>query len=71
MSSFATISVMATAAFKEAYLELAPQFERASDHTVITTWATTSEIVSRACAYPRQGYGACVTYLTGRDSCIS
>jgi molybdate transport system substrate-binding protein len=41
------INVMATAAFKEAYLELVPQFERASGHKVITTWASTMDIVSR------------------------
>jgi molybdate transport system substrate-binding protein len=41
------INVMATAAFKEAYLVLVPQFERASGHKVVTTWATTADIVSR------------------------
>ena len=42
-----SINVMATAAFKEAYVELVPQFERASGHKVITTWASTVDIVSR------------------------
>ena len=41
------INVMATAAFKEAYVELVPLFERATGHTVVTTWITTQEIVSR------------------------
>ena len=46
--SFPTeIKVMATAAFKEAYLELAPQFERASGHKVVTTWTNTLDIVNR------------------------
>jgi hypothetical protein len=38
---------MATAAFKAAYLELVPQFERASGHKVITTWTNTTDIVGR------------------------
>lgn len=41
------IQVMATAAFKEAYVELVPRFERATGHKVVTTWITTQEIVSR------------------------
>ena len=41
------IKVMATAAFREAYLVLVPQFERASGHRVVTTWATTADIVNR------------------------
>jgi molybdate transport system substrate-binding protein len=47
VSSAAEIRVMATAAFKEAYLELVPQFERASGNKVVTTWASTLDIVSR------------------------
>jgi molybdate transport system substrate-binding protein len=43
----AEIKVMATAAFREAYIELVPQFERASGHKVHTTWASTVDIVSR------------------------
>ena len=43
----AEIKVMATAAFKEAYLELVPQFESATGHRVTTTWATTADIVER------------------------
>ncbi len=42
------IKVMATAAFKEAYVELVPQFERATGHKVVSTWITTQEIVARA-----------------------
>lgn len=37
MNTPTTLNVMATAAFKEAYLELVPQFERASGHKVVTT----------------------------------
>ena len=47
MPTSLTIQVMATAAFKEAYLELVPQFERASGHKVVTTWTNTQDIVSR------------------------
>lgn len=47
MTSPVEIKVMATAAFKEAYVELVPQFERASGHKVITTWTNTVDIVSR------------------------
>ncbi len=42
-----TINIMATAAFKEAYVELVPQFERTTGHQVVTTWITTQEIVTR------------------------
>ncbi|HKA40941.1 MAG TPA: substrate-binding domain-containing protein [Burkholderiales bacterium] len=38
---------MASAAFKEAYLELVPQFERATGHKVMTMWIPTVEMMSR------------------------
>src|SRR5262249_1407596 len=38
---------MASAAFKEAYLELVPQFERATGHKVMTMWIPTGEMMSR------------------------
>ncbi len=41
------IKVMASAAFKEAYLELAPAFERASGHTVANSWAPSVQMKSR------------------------
>ena len=47
MSSLTEIRVMATAAFKEAYLELAPQFERASGNKILTTWASSLDIINR------------------------
>ena len=50
MSSSTEIKVMGSAAIKEAYLELAPQFERASGHKVITTWTGGVDIVKRISA---------------------
>lgn len=47
MSQGSQITVMATAAFKEAYLELVPEFERASGYTVSTKWVTTVQIPNR------------------------
>ena len=44
---------MATAAFKEAYLERVPHFERAARHTVVTTWASNSS--STACGSTPDG----------------
>ncbi len=43
----ATIIVMASAAFREAYLELAPEFERASGHKVTTLWVPSVQMMSR------------------------
>jgi molybdate transport system substrate-binding protein len=43
----AEIVVMASAAFKEAYLELVPAFERASGHKVTTIWAPSVEMTTR------------------------
>lgn len=47
MAHAAEIKVMASAAIKEAYLELVPQFERASGHKVATEWVPTVDILSR------------------------
>ena len=41
------ITVMASAAMKEAYLDLVPQFEKASGHKVVTIWAGGVDIVKR------------------------
>ena len=41
------IRVMASAAMKEAYLELVPAFEQASGHKVITIWAGGVDIAKR------------------------
>jgi molybdate transport system substrate-binding protein len=41
------IKVIASVAPKDAYLELLPQFERASGHKVVTEWAPTVEMLRR------------------------
>ena len=50
MAEAAEINVLSSAAFREAYLELVPQFERATEHKVKTTWAGTSAIMKRMAA---------------------
>jgi molybdate transport system substrate-binding protein len=50
MSHPRTIKVMGSAAIKEAFLEIAPQFERASGHTVVTTWIGGVDIFKRVAA---------------------
>ncbi len=47
MSHAAEITVMATAAIQEAYLELVPEFERATGHKAVTLWAPTVEVMRR------------------------
>jgi len=49
-ASAAEIKVLASGATKEAYLELVPQFEKASGHKVVTTWAGTVDIKKRIAA---------------------
>ena len=44
------IKVLSSIATREAYLELVPQFEKASGHTVATTWAGTTAIMQRMAA---------------------
>jgi molybdate transport system substrate-binding protein len=44
------IKVLSSIATREAYLELVPQFERASGHKVTTTWAGTTAIMQRMAA---------------------
>jgi molybdate transport system substrate-binding protein len=46
----AEIKVLSSIATREAYNELVPQFERASGHTVATTWAGTVDILKRMAA---------------------
>lgn len=41
------IKVMASAAFKEAYLELVPEFERTTGHKVVTIWIPSAQMMSR------------------------
>ena len=43
----ADVKVMASAAIKEAYLELVPQFEKSTEHKVATTWAGTVDMMKR------------------------
>jgi molybdate transport system substrate-binding protein len=43
----AEIKVMASAAFKPAYLELLPDYERASGNRIVNLWAPSVQIVSR------------------------
>ena len=50
MPSPVEIKVLSSIATKEAYLELVPQFERASGHKVTTTWAGTVDIMKRMAA---------------------
>ena len=47
MAEAAEIKVLSSAAFREAYNELVPAFERASGHKVSTTWAGTVDIMKR------------------------
>ncbi len=47
MSNAAGIEVMSTVAYKEAYLEMMPHFERASGHKVNTQWVPTVEVLRR------------------------
>jgi molybdate transport system substrate-binding protein len=47
MAETAEIKVMASMAFKEAYLELVPVFEKMSEHKVTTTWAPSSQMITR------------------------
>ena len=41
------IKVMASAAVKETYLELIPQFEQATGHKVLTIWSGTADMMKR------------------------
>ena len=49
----AEIKVLSSIATREAYLELVPQFERASGHSVSTTWSGTTAIMQRMAAGER------------------
>ena len=48
MPASAAIKVMTSAAFKEAYLELVPQFEHASGHPVVTKVTHATNALIRA-----------------------
>jgi molybdate transport system substrate-binding protein len=47
MAQAGEIKVMTSAAFKEAYVQLVPQFERASEHKVVTLQAPSVDIMTR------------------------
>jgi molybdate transport system substrate-binding protein len=47
MAKAAEIKVLSSAAIKEAYLELVPAFERATEHKVVTEWGSTNAVVKR------------------------
>jgi molybdate transport system substrate-binding protein len=47
MAQAAQITVMSSAATKEAYLELVPQFERASENKVTTIWPPSVQMINR------------------------
>lgn len=44
------IKVLSSIATKEAYLELVPQYEKATGHTVATTWSGTTAIMQKMAA---------------------
>jgi molybdate transport system substrate-binding protein len=50
MAQAADVKVLASNALKEAYLELVPGFEKATEHKVATTWAGTNDIKKRMAA---------------------
>jgi molybdate transport system substrate-binding protein len=43
----AEVKVLASAALKAAYLEMQPEFERATGHRLVTVWAPTAEMAKR------------------------
>ena len=47
MARAAEIKVLASPAIRESYLELVPQFEKASGHKVVTMWAGTADVMKR------------------------
>jgi molybdate transport system substrate-binding protein len=46
----AALNVLSSNAIRQAYLELVAQFEKASGHSVTTTWAGTNDVVKRVTA---------------------
>ena len=66
--TMAEITVLSSIATKEAYLDLVPQFERASGHQVSTTWAGTTSIMQRMAADER--YDLIVISSTELDELI-
>ena len=46
-ASSGEVKVISSAAVKETYLELVPQFEKASGHKVVTIWSGTADMMKR------------------------
>ena len=69
----AEITVMLSAAFKAAYLELVPGFERATGHTVVSLWVPTVQILRRlrADARPAEGVDAVIMSAAGIDELVA
>ena len=66
MAQAAEIKVLSSNAIKEAYLELVPAFEKASEHKVATTWAGTQGIMKRMQA--GETYDLIIMSSTGIDT---
>ena len=49
-NTMSEIKVLSSIATKEAYLELVPQFEKSSGHTVATTWSGTTAMMKQLAA---------------------
>ena len=65
MAQAADISVLASPAMKEAYLELVPRYEQASGNKVTTTWAGTADIMKRLQA--REAYDIVIAATNALD----
>jgi molybdate transport system substrate-binding protein len=59
----AEIQAMSSAAIKAAYLELVPQFERASGHTVVTKWIPGVDLLKRV----KEGESSDLVFMQAKD----
>jgi molybdate transport system substrate-binding protein len=59
----AEIHAMSSAAIKAAYLELVPQFERASSHTVATKWIPGVDLLKRV----KEGESSDLVFMQAKD----
>lgn len=59
----AEIHAMSSAAIKAAYLELVPQFERASGHTVATKWIPGVDLLQRV----KEGESSDLVFMQAKD----
>jgi ABC-type molybdate transport system substrate-binding protein len=60
------IKVMLTAAFKEAYLELVPPFERATGNHVTSVWVSSVDMMTRLKAGMVVDLAICSVKAAGR-----